>query len=120
MLRIGINVKRLRDISGMKQEELARIIGVSQSEMSRIESRDDVDTETLEKISVALGYPLELFRMENLDTAISMVIQQSGNQGYVYNNSPVDKIIELYERWLSEKNAEIAALKAIVETLRQR
>lgn len=120
MLRIGLNIKRLREVKGWKQEDLARSVGISQSEISRLEGKDDVEEEILAKIAEALEFPIDAFKMENLDATISMVIQQSSSQGYIFNYTPVDKVIELYERWLAEKNAEISALKAINETLRQR
>lgn len=47
----GYNSKRLREILGVKQEDLAERMGVSQQTVSRYESSDTLEDDVLEKNS---------------------------------------------------------------------
>lgn len=126
MVRIGKNIKLLREVKGITQDDLAQRVGLHQSDISRLETKDHVEDDLLKRIADALEFPIEVFRIEDMDARISMVFQQSGNLGYVNNFSPVDKLAELYERiikyeqTLKEKDAQITALEAINATLRQK
>jgi transcriptional regulator with XRE-family HTH domain len=50
----------LRRASGMTQEKLAAILGIKQPSLSRLESQDDMQISTLQRLVRALGGELEL------------------------------------------------------------
>lgn len=58
----GRNVKRLREIIGMKQEALATGLGVNQQRMSAIEQKEELDEELMERIAQILKVPVEAIR----------------------------------------------------------
>lgn len=45
----GRNVKRIREILGIKQDALALELGISQQAISALEQKEALDKETLEK-----------------------------------------------------------------------
>lgn len=55
----GRNVKRLREILGIKQEVLADKLELSQQTVSKLENKEEIDEDTLQKIAVALNIPVE-------------------------------------------------------------
>jgi transcriptional regulator with XRE-family HTH domain len=48
----GRNVKRIREILGIKQEALAMDLGISQQAISSLEQREALDKDLLEKITL--------------------------------------------------------------------
>lgn len=50
----------IRKEVGLTQEDLAKTIGVKQSSLSKLESQDDMQISTLQRLITALGGQLEL------------------------------------------------------------
>jgi transcriptional regulator with XRE-family HTH domain len=119
----GRNIKAIREILRVKQEVLADALGVSQQSISLIEQRETVDTELLQKVAGILKVPVEAIENFKEDAAVSYISNtfsntSSDNVNNVYGSqtSPTfyyytDKMIELYERMLKEKDAEIERLR---------
>lgn len=118
-IHYGHNVKRLRDLMGIKQELLAFSLNMSQQNLSHLEQRPDIDIETLEKIANAMKIPVEAiknFNEEGIINIISNTFQDnSGAVMYSPTFNPIDKIAELYEKLLAEKDNLIAFLKSSLE-----
>ena len=55
----GQNIKRLRDLLGIKQETIARGLHITQQSMSKLELKEHIDEELLERISTILNVPVE-------------------------------------------------------------
>ncbi|HEX8575667.1 MAG TPA: helix-turn-helix transcriptional regulator [Flavobacterium sp.] len=107
---IGRNIGRLRELRGIKQDELAFAIGVSQQAISYIENSETVDDEKLVEVAKALGVTPEAiknFSEENVINYFNNFYDNSANnsQGAIgegtFNNScifnPIEKLIEAYE-----------------------
>ncbi len=106
----GHNVKRIREILGIKQDALAVQLGLSQQAVSQLEQKEVLDAAMLEKVSKALGVAPEAIKSFNEDTAINIVsstFNDNASVNYYPTFNPIDKIIELYERMLKEKDAII-------------
>lgn len=58
----GLNIRRIRTASQLKQETLAQRIGVAQQTMSKYENQEVVDNEVLSKCAEALKVPVELLK----------------------------------------------------------
>jgi transcriptional regulator with XRE-family HTH domain len=107
----GQNVKRLRDLLGVKQETVAMELNITQQAMSKLGQKEQIDTEMLEKISKILNVPAEVIKNFNDDAAINVIantFHDSSFVGYKPTFNPIDRVIELYERLLKteqEKNA---------------
>lgn len=55
----GRNVKRIREILGIKQEALAAELNFSQQRMSDIEQKETIDEELMQQIANALKVPVD-------------------------------------------------------------
>ncbi|MDR0866145.1 MAG: helix-turn-helix domain-containing protein, partial [Candidatus Symbiothrix sp.] len=117
----GQNVKRLREMLNIKQEALADKINVAQQTLSRYDVQEKLDDELLEKIAKELNIPVEAiknFTEEGALNIISNTFQDEAFMGEVihYNPTfnPIDKVVELYERMLKEKEERISFLEKIL------
>lgn len=107
-MHLGRNIAKYRDLKGIKQEQLARMIGISQQAISKLETKENIDDSQLDKIAEALETTSEALKNYNPTATIQSINQQGGN---VININPIDKIIELYERLLNEKDSVINLYK---------
>ena len=57
---LEMNLRKLRELTGKTQAELADIVAMSQSELSRAERREDHRVSTLRRYVEALGGKLEI------------------------------------------------------------
>jgi transcriptional regulator with XRE-family HTH domain len=117
----GRNIKAIREMLRVKQEVLADALGVSQQSISLIEQRENVDAELLQKVAGILKVPVEAIENFQPDAAVSYISNtysnSTGNQinGNATFNYYADKLIELYEKTLKEKDAEIERLRQLVK-----
>lgn len=110
----GRNVKRIREILGIKQEALAFDLDMSQQAVSLLEQKETLDDSMLEKIAKILGVPEEAIKNFSEDAAVNFIANtftsndtSIGSIAHQYNFNPIEKIVELYERMLQaekEKN----------------
>jgi len=97
----GRNVKRLREMLGIKQEVLAEELGLSQQTVSRFESQEELEENILNKIANLLHIPVEAIKNFNDDIAVNIISNTFNEQAqaiaYQYNFNPINKIIKLYD-----------------------
>ena len=58
----GRNVKRIREMLGIKQDALAMDLGLSQQAISALEQKEALDKDMLEKIAAVLKVPVEAIK----------------------------------------------------------
>ena len=114
----GKKLVDLRKQKGISQEQLAIDLNISQSSISNYElgvTKPDVDI--LKKICDYFNVPIAyMFSDEKL--IFHTVENHGGNSGYMINstlNIYADKLIELYELRLKEKEELISFLKKEIE-----
>lgn len=111
----GRNIERIREIRGIKQETLAQAIGITQQAVSKMEQSKEIDEDKLQKIAEALGVTVDAIRSFSEEAAIYNIqnnSETSSNNTIVnYQFNPIEKIVELYERLLKEKEDTIQALR---------
>ena len=114
LMHHGRNVKRLREIFGIKQDILAMGIGCSQQAISKIEGRKIIDDEMLIKISVELRISKKIIKDYNIDDVLRNLLNKLSEKG-VSNDSHnlSDKTSELYERIIQEKDEKIKLLERL-------
>ena len=122
-LHLGRKVQRIREMRGIKQEVLAVKLGLSQQSVSNLEQSDNIDDERLQKIAEILGVTIEEiknFTDEAIFTnyvygeknTLSQVYSQPISEIHVYNQiNPIEKVVELYERMLKERDEIIEMYK---------
>lgn len=123
----GRNVKRFREMLGIKQEALAFDLGDdwNQKKISLLEAKETVEPALLEQISSVLKIPVEAFQNFDEEQAIT-VISSTFNDGaaVVQHNpvfNPVDAVLKLheekmalYERMLKEKDEMMVRLEKLL------
>ena len=125
MIHEGRNVKRFRELLGMKQEALADALGDdwNQKKISLLEAKETIEPAILEEVAKALNVPAKAIKDFDEETALlniqnnydSSVINSGPTVNYQCTIDPIDKMIELYERMLKEKDEKIALLEKLLE-----
>jgi transcriptional regulator with XRE-family HTH domain len=110
---LGENVRKIRELKGFSQQNLADEIKVDQKTISRIEKGDlSPKFETLVSISKALSIGLSQLLAFNESLIFNNYNQyQQGGNYNAYLNTEIEKVEELYKQLLKEKDEVIALLK---------
>ena len=128
----GRNVKRFREMLGIKQEALALDLGDdwNQKKVSLLEQKETIENQLLEKISEVLKIPLEAFQNFDEEQAINIISNTFnidkdayiGNSQPTFNINPIEEIkklheekIALYERMLKEKDEMMSRLEKLLD-----
>jgi transcriptional regulator with XRE-family HTH domain len=108
----GRNIKRIREIFGMKQEALAISMGDdwTQRRISLLEQKETVEPEILTQVAKVLGVPEDAIKNFNEEAVMSNVACNFSDNAVAFQFNPLDKIIELYERMIKDKDALIERL----------
>jgi transcriptional regulator with XRE-family HTH domain len=104
----GRNVKRFREMLGLKQEALAAELGDdwNQKRVSMLESKEEIEADLLTQVAKALKVPeaaIQNFDEQAAVNYFNTFNDNSINQGAVGSNNfscnfnPIDKIVELFE-----------------------
>ncbi|MCT4326395.1 transcriptional regulator [Elizabethkingia miricola] len=128
----GRNIKRFREMLGIKQDALAYELGEdwNQKKISLLEQKESVEKDILEQVAKILKVPTEAIENFDEDSVIN-IISNTFNEGSIANATaeniqctfnPIDKIvvlydekIALYERMLKEKDEMMARLEKLIE-----
>lgn len=124
----GRNIKRFREMLGMKQDALAFELGEdwSQKKISLLEAKETIDMPLLQQIAAVLKIPVEAIQNFDEEQAVNVIANTFTNSdsavGFIItNNNPIDKIIQLheekialYERMLKEKDEMMAEYKRLI------
>lgn len=128
----GRNVKRFREMLGIKQEALALDLGDdwNQKKVSLLEQKETIENQLLEKISEVLKIPVEAFQNFDEEQAINIISNTFnidkdayiGNSQPTFNINPIEEIkklheekIALYERMLKEKDEMMSRLEKLLD-----
>ncbi|MDV3597886.1 helix-turn-helix domain-containing protein [Elizabethkingia anophelis] len=126
----GRNVKRFREMLGIKQDALAYELGDdwNQQKVSLLEQKESIETPLLQQISTILKIPVEAIQNFNEEQAVSLISctfsdnAMFNNRIDVFNNNPIDEIrklheekIVLFERMLKEKDEMMTRLEKLID-----
>lgn len=133
----GRNIKRFREMLGLKQEALASELGDdwNQQKISLLEQKETIDVPLLTQISAALKIPVEAIQNFDEEAAIFNIqhnyegssLNHSANYQYNYQPTfnPYDKWAEevaenrrLYERLLQAEKEKMEILKQLLEKMK--
>lgn len=117
-VHIGRNISRMRGLRGFKQEALASELGISQAEFSNIENAITIDDNLLIQIADILNVPPEAIKNFDENMVVYYInnkienstIQESAH-GIHQVFSPIDKVVELYERLLESEKEKLRILR---------
>jgi transcriptional regulator with XRE-family HTH domain len=118
----GRNIKRFREMLGLKQEALAAELGEdwTQKKISLLEAKEEIEPALLEQVARVLKVSKEA--IENFDEEKAVqIISNTFNDSSVLNGinyyptfNAVDKVVELYERMLKDKTDMIEKLEQML------
>jgi len=113
----GHNIKRIREILGIKQDALAVELGLSQQSISALEQKEALDKDMLEKVAKALKISSEAIKNFNEEATYNNIANNFNDNSYLinYQFNPVEKVIELYERIIKDKDEKIALLEKMID-----
>ncbi len=124
----GRNVKRFREMLGIKQDVLAIDLGLSQQAVSALEQKEALDRDMLERIAGILKVPAEAIRNFDEEAAFNIISNTFHDDAAAYINNykctfnPLEKLIEqvektekLYEDLLRVEREKIALLERMLE-----
>lgn len=127
----GRNVKRFREMLGIKQDVLAFELGEdwNQQKISLLEQKETIDNDLLQQISGALKIPVEALQNFDEEQAVNVIANTFNKEAMIgtsvvatVNNNPLAEIkqlheekMALYERMLKEKDEMIARLEQLTK-----
>ncbi|HIC8754501.1 helix-turn-helix domain-containing protein [Elizabethkingia anophelis] len=123
----GRNIKRFREMLGIKQEALAFELGEdwNQKKVSLMEQKETVETNILAQVAKILKVPTEAIENFDEENAISVIANtftdsfNNSTNAFAYNNNctfnPLDKMVELYERMLQQQREMIDKLEQLIK-----
>ena len=127
----GRNVKRFREMLGIKQDALAYELGEgwTQKKISQLEQKETIERPLLQEISRTLKIPVEAFQNFDKEQAINIISNTFDNfdNGAIAINcnsdvNPIENIIKLheekialYERMLKEKDEMMERLERLIK-----
>lgn len=129
----GRNIKRFREMLGIKQEALAFDLGEewNQKKISQLEQKETIEDPLLQKISGVLKIPVDAFKNFEEEHAVNIIANNfSLDNGSLFSArdmhgtsqvfTPVETILKiheekiaLYERMLKEKDEILLKLETL-------
>jgi transcriptional regulator with XRE-family HTH domain len=114
----GRNVKRFREMLGIKQEALALELGDdwNQRKVSLLEQKAVIEQELLDQVAKVLKVPADAIKNFDEETAFNIIgnTYHDHAASVYYNFNPIDKIVELYDKLLKEKDEKIVLLEKML------
>jgi len=125
----GRNIKRFREMLGIKQEVLAYELGEdwSQKKISILEQKELIENDILNQVAKILKVPVEAIENFDEDSAINIIANTfhdsavantftDGSQAnFNCSFNPLDKMVELYERMLEQQKEMIEKLEKLIK-----
>ena len=123
----GRNVKRFREMLGIKQDALASELGDdwNQKKISLLEQKEVIEDDLLEQVAKVLKVPVEAIKNFDEEKAIFNIqnnydgstLHHSANYQYNYqpNFNPIDKIVDLYEALVKSEKEKVEMLQKMLE-----
>ena len=126
----GRNVKRFREMLGIKQDALAYALGEgwNQQKISLLEQKETIELPLLQQISNTLKIPVEALKNFDEQQAVNVISNTFDNGSNVFeiNHNPIfhpieqiiklhEEKIALYERMLKEKDEMMVRLEKLIK-----
>lgn len=126
----GRNLKRFREMLGVKQEALAFDLGDdwSQKKVSRLEEKEVIEDDILDQVAAVLKVPVQAFKNFNEEAAINYINTFGDNSfsngafnAYNCTFNAIEKLIEvmdenkkLYEKLLQAEKEKVVLLEKML------
>lgn len=130
-IHMGRNIKRFREMLGVKQDSLAFDMNLSQQAISALEQKEVIDDSVLQQVAQLLKVPKEAIKNFDEDQVINIISNTVNNTDNANGNSlfsyyptinPIEKWMEaleenrkLYERLLEAEKEKNSLLQKLME-----
>lgn len=120
MLHVGRKIERVRRLRGLTQSDLGGILGITKQAVSKLEQTEQVDDDRLKQVAEALGVTEDGLKKFNEETVLYNTINFYENCGvttsavsnnHTFNNFPIDKAIEIFEKLLQKEREKFESIK---------
>ncbi|WP_306568606.1 helix-turn-helix domain-containing protein [Flavobacterium lindanitolerans] len=121
----GRNVKRFREMLGIKQDALAYELGEdwNQKKISLLEQKETIEPDILSRVAKILKVPIEAIENFDEEQAVNIISNTfTSNDTSTLNAiniqptfNPLDKMVELYERMLQQQKEMIEKLEKLIQ-----
>ncbi|WP_264550998.1 helix-turn-helix transcriptional regulator [Flavobacterium sp. N2038] len=125
----GRNIKRFREMLGIKQEALAYELGEdwNQKKISLLEQKELIENDILDQVAKILKVPVEAIENFDEDSAINIIantfhdsavantFSDGAQANFNCSFNPLDKMVELYERMLQQQKEMIEKLEKLID-----
>jgi transcriptional regulator with XRE-family HTH domain len=120
----GRNIKRFREMLGLKQEGLAFELGEdwNQKKVSLLEQKEVINDALLEQVAKVLKVTPEAIKNFDEEMAFNFINNfndNSTNHGPLNNYqptfNPIDKIVELYEALVKSEKEKVELLQRLLD-----
>jgi transcriptional regulator with XRE-family HTH domain len=119
---IGRKIARVRDLRGLNQTELGKLLGMTKQAISKMEQTEKINDKRLKEIAEALGVTLEglkaykdesvLYYSYNFYENCGVSSSIGANNIENLNNYPFEKTMEFVEKILKAQTEKIEKLLA--------
>lgn len=122
---------QMRELLGIRQEAVAEQLGITQQAISKLEQKEEVDEETLDKVAKAIGVTPEAIKNLDDEATVYNIVHNSSFTGsgssvsgknYNCSFNPLDKYVEaveknekLYEALLKSEREKVAMLEKLLD-----
>ena len=99
---------------------------MTQQTISKLEQKEVIDDDVLDKVAKAMKVPVEAIKNLNDEATTNYINAFNENQGQLfYNNTnctfnPIDKVVELYERLLTAEQEKVSMLEKLLEVKKEK
>lgn len=116
----GKNIKKVREIIGMKQETLATKLDMTQQAISQLEQKEIVDQAFLKDVAKAMNVSTDIIERMTEDAANNFIntFNDTSAFNYQYTFNPLEKYVEaveenkrLYEELLKTEKEKFTLLQ---------
>jgi transcriptional regulator with XRE-family HTH domain len=121
----GRNVKRFREMPGIKQEAFATELGDdwNQKKVSLLEQKETIEDDLLGQVAKALKVPVEAIKNFDEDAAVNIISttfnSHDNSTSVAYKSSftfnPIDKIVELYDALVKSEKEKVELLQKMLD-----
>lgn len=124
----GRNVKRFREMLGIKQEALALELGDdwNQKKISLLEQKESIEPATLEQVAQVLKVPVKAIEDFDEEKAVNIICQDFRDNAVGVNFyptfNPLEKMLDvieenkkLYERLLQSEREKVELMQKVID-----
>lgn len=116
----GRNIKRFRELFGIKQEALALELGDdwNQQRISLLEQKEEIPDNVLEEIAKVLKVPVEAIKHFDEKAAVNIVSTTFNDNASVNSNCTVN--INPFEKWMEALEQNKQLYERLLQTEREK